>query len=561
LVVEKLDSYDEINNKILLTKIQDKENIMSKFKLNQEVRIIAGDRDVVGLPATILEVLPNNQYIIDAGKWASPFSIYEDELEECVKKESVRNHPIVENSIILKSDSYKVGHWPMYPHDTQIVFDYLESRAGALFKNTPFYGLQAIIIKHLVGKVVTREGIEEAAELCKLHFGDETVFNRKGWEYILNNWGGKLPVRIRAVPEGTVVGESNVLMTVENTDEKCYWLPNYLETILSQVWYPCTVAALSRRVKEIEKQYLEETSGNVGGLDFMLHDFGFRGVSSLESAGFGGSAHLINFKGTDTLAAMTFARDFYKADLNKLAFSVRATEHSIMTALGDTGEIKVMEDLLMNFPKGILSVVSDSYDIENFVNNIVGKQFKEQILEREGIFVVRPDSVRGPNDTPEEQMVWIATSLWNNFGGTTNSKGYAVINPKIRMLWGDGIDIVGIEKILKALKEAGFSAENVATFGMGGGLLQKVNRDTQRFAFKCSAQMRDNMWQDIWKKPKDVSKASKRGRLKLVKSENGGFKTVNIDDEGKDVLETVFENGELVKFQTFEEIRERAKLL
>lgn len=461
-------------------------------------------------------------------------------------------------NICLTTDSYKLNHWNQYPAGTEKVYSYFECRKGAKFAETPFFGLQYIIKNHLEGVVVTREKIENAAKLCKAHFGDEKYFNREGWEYILNSHGGKLPVVIKAVEEGTVVPINNVLMTIENTDNKCFWLTNFLETILSQVWYPITVASLSREVKVNIKEYLDLTSDG-GLLNFGLHDFGFRGASSWESAGIGGAAHLINFLGTDTVVAMEVAVNYYNADLNGLAFSVAATEHSVMTALGKNGEEQVVENLLNEYPTGILSVVSDSYDIYNFVSNIVGTKFKDRILARDGVFVVRPDSITPTHPTPEEEMVWIMENLWANIGGTINSKGYKVIDPSVRVLWGDGIDLEGIKKILYAVTKAGFATENIACFGMGGGLLQKVNRDTQRCAFKCSAQYRDGQWYDIQKNPKDVSKASKKGKLKLIKVD-GEFETVGENDPGEDYLKVVFYNGVLVNEVDFATVRKNAAL-
>lgn len=462
-------------------------------------------------------------------------------------------------NICLTTDSYKLNHWNQYPKGTETVYSYFECRKGAKFNETPFFGLQYIIKNHLEGVVVTREKIENAAKLCKAHFGDEKYFNRVGWEYVLNEHGGKLPVIIKAVEEGTVVPINNVLMTIENTGgENTAWLTNFLETILSQVWYPITVASLSREVKINIKEYLDLTSDN-GLLNFGLHDFGFRGASSWESAGIGGAAHLINFLGTDTVVAMEVAMNYYNAELNGLAFSVAATEHSVMTALGKDGEEQVVENLLNEYPTGILSVVSDSYDIYNFVNNIVGNKFKDRILARDGVFVVRPDSITPQHPTPEEEMVWIMHNLWDNFGGTINNKGYYVINPKVRVLWGDGIDLEGIKKILYDVTKAGFATENIACFGMGGGLLQKVNRDTQRCAFKCSAQYRDGQWYDIQKNPKDVSKASKKGRLKLTKVD-GKFVTVNENETGEDYLKVVFYNGALVNEVDFATVRKNAAL-
>ena len=228
------------------------------------------------------------------------------------------------SNIILLTDSYKVSHHRQYPPGTQNVYSYFESRGG-VFPETVFFGLQYYLKQYLAGKVVTRERIDEAAELFSQHFGDADLFHRAGWELILERHGGRLPVVIRAVPEGTVAPVSNVLMTVENTDPDCFWLTNYLETLLVQVWYGSTVATQSRDMKRTLLESLEET-GDPTLVDFKLHDFGYRGVSSVETAGVGSAAHLINFLGTDTLAGIVVARDFY--DCPMAGFSIPPAEHS-----------------------------------------------------------------------------------------------------------------------------------------------------------------------------------------------------------------------------------------
>jgi nicotinamide phosphoribosyltransferase len=462
------------------------------------------------------------------------------------------------NNITVMTDSYKINHWNMLPEGTEVVYSYFESRKGAKFDKTPFFGLQSILKKFFLGAVVTQEKIERGAALSKAHFGSELYFNRKGWEYILKNCGGKLPLRIKAVPEGTPVTVNNVLMTIENTDPKCAWLTNYVETVLTHVWYPSTVAALSRATKEMMIGFLNRTSDNPAAINFMLHDFGFRGATTNEAAGIGGAAHLINFLGTDTIAGMETAMEFYNANLDTLGYSVAATEHSIMTSRGPRGERDILDDLLNKYPKGILATVADSFDIYNYVENLICGEFKDRILARDGVLVVRPDSITPIHPTPEAETLWIVQTIANKMGYTTNSKGFMVLNPKIRVLWGDGIDKDGIEKILTTLEKAGFSAENMV-FGMGGGLLQKINRDTQRFAFKCSAQKRNGDWHDVYKLPKDLSKASKRGRLALVRTgDKYETKAENEVAPERNALVTVFENGELVKEYTFDTVRSNA---
>lgn len=459
------------------------------------------------------------------------------------------------NNVLLLTDSYKLNHWNQYPKGTQAVYSYFESREGAKFNETVFFGLQYLLKNYLVGKVVTKEKIDQAEAIVNAHLGPGK-FNREGWEYILNEYDGYLPVKIKAVPEGTPVSVSNVLMTVENTDDKCFWLTNYLETLLTHVWYGSTVASLSRECKKMFLWYAEKTATSTDCVAFQLHDFGFRGVSSVESAGLGGAGHLINFMGTDTVAAMTLAMEYYnKEDIP--AFSVPATEHSIMTSLGAEGEEELLKQLLDEYPTGIISLVIDSYNYKEFIKKC-GTTFKEQILARDGKVVFRPDS-----GDPVKVSLEVMALLNKYFGSTPNEKNYAVLNPKVGMLWGDGIDINGIKDILEAFKKNRWSSENIV-FGMGGGLLQKVNRDTQRFAFKCSAQKRNGEWVDIWKDPIDSSKKSKRGRLTLEKGPNGEFYTGKEGDtphdHNEDYLKTVFYNGELMNEQCFDNIRKRAEV-
>jgi len=454
---------------------------------------------------------------------------------------------------VLLTDSYKMGHHKMYPEGTEGVYSYFESRPGATFSYTVFFGLQYILRKYMLGKVVTQKHIEDAAAFCKAHFGSEEILNRAMWEHIIKKYDGALPLHIKAIPEGTPVPTGNVLMTIESLDPMCAPLTNHFETLLSQVWYPCTVATLSRKVKSMILQFLHQTSDSNAGLDFMLHDFGYRGVSSVESAGLGGLAHLVNFKGTDTIRAIETAQQYYYSDV--CAYSVPATEHSVMTALGPEGEAAIVENLLNKFPGGILSVVADSYDVFKFCHEIVGIKFKDRILSRDGVFVVRPDS-----GDPVSTVLRILDILWERIGGSCNQKGFKQLNPKIKVLWGDGLDYDKIYDILLAMKNAGWAASNIATFGMGGGLLQKVNRDTQRFAFKSSAQLRNGKWHDIWKDPVDKSKVSKRGKLMLIRR-GELYETVQEDSSKQDQLITVFEHGHIFNTVTLDQVRANAAVL
>ncbi|WP_296876794.1 nicotinate phosphoribosyltransferase [uncultured Methanobrevibacter sp.] len=462
---------------------------------------------------------------------------------------------MIENNICLLTDSYKVTHHYFYPKGTEKIYSYLESRVGAEFNKTIFYGLQYILKKYLEGQIVTQEKIDEADNLIANHIGPD-MFNRDGWQYILDEHDGHLPIEIKAVAEGTPVDVGNALMTVENTDDKSYWLPNYLEPLLLQVWYPSTVATLSAEVRKLCNFYLEVTGSVKDNLDFMLHDFGYRGATSTESSMLSGSAHLLSFSGTDTIAALTIPENYYN-DSNLYGFSVQATEHSVMTSLGPEGEISQILNVIDNAKDGVLSLVIDSYNYRNFLEESgkSGTELNEAILNfldgEDNKVVFRPDS-----GEPVSTTIDCLNLLSEGFGSHLTDKGYKVFDLNIGLLWGDGLNYQKIRDILFAMKSAGWAAQNII-FGMGGGLHTAVNRDTQRNAFKCSTQLRDGVWHDIFKNPLDSSKKSKTGRFKLIR-ENNSFRTVPIDSEGEDYLQTVFKDGELLIDDTFADIKQRA---
>ncbi len=454
-------------------------------------------------------------------------------------------------NICTASDSYKYAHWAQYPKGTEKVYSYFESRNGAAYDQTMLFGLQYLLKKFFVGEVVTRQKIDAAQCRVDAHLA-QGAFNINGWNYILEKCGGRLPVTIKAVPEGLPVDTNNVLLTIENNVPEAYWLTNYLETILTHVWAPSTVATMSYNAKRMMMKFLKRTSDNQEAINFMLHDFSFRGVSSFQSAYIESAGHLINFMGTDTFPAVECAMDYYNAP-EVVAYSVPATEHSLMTARGKAGEMQILGELLDKYPTGILSVVIDSYDYLAFIANAV-KNFKDKILSRDGKLVFRPDS-----GAPNQVTMEVIDALAAGFGHTTNSKDYKVLNPKVGILWGDGIDIQGIAGILFTMEVQGWASENIV-FGMGGGLCQKINRDIQRFTFKSSYQERDGVGYGIFKNPIDKSKRSKKGRLKLIRDTSGRFSTVRENEDGEDILETVFKNGELVREMTFEQVRKNAKL-
>jgi len=455
------------------------------------------------------------------------------------------------DSIIADVDSYKASHWLQYPPGTKRVSSYIESRGGK-YDRTVFFGLQMWIKKYL-SKPITQEEINAAELMFQLH-GEP--FNREGWEYILTAYNGWLPLEIRALPEGTVVGTRNVMVQVINTDPEAFWLTSYIETsILRAIWYPVTVATNSWSSKQVIRQYLKETADEeaMAGLMFKLHDFGARGVSSKESAGIGGAAHLVNFMGTDTITGMLYSMKYYN-ESDVTAFSVPAAEHSSITTWTKDGELDAYKNMLEQFAGKypIVAVVSDSYDIFNAVEEYWGKELKAQVINSGSTLVVRPDS-----GDPAEVVCKVAMLLDATFGSTVNSKGYKVLN-NVRILQGDGITTDSIRDILAALRGYGFSADN-AVFGQGGALLQQVNRDTLKFAMKASWAEINGKDVDVFKDPvTDSGKRSKKGRLDLYRGDDGEYYT---GPEGQDngLLQTVWKDGEQLVDWTFSEVRARVE--
>jgi nicotinamide phosphoribosyltransferase len=455
-------------------------------------------------------------------------------------------------SIILNTDSYKVSMFKQYPAGTTGVYSYIESRGGR-YDRTVFFGLQAFIKEYLLTPIKQAD-IDIADEILTLH-GEP--FNRAGWQYILDKHRGYLPVVIRAVPEGTVVPVKNVLATIENTDPECFWLTTWLETaLLRAVWYGTTVATQSYTIKQVILDYLERT-GDPSTIDFKLHDFGARGVSSLESAGIGAAAHLVNFMGTDTITGVLFAREYYNAGVS--GFSIPAAEHSTITSWGRDGEVDAYRNILNNFatPGSIVAVVSDSYDIYNAAENLWGGELRQQVIDSGATVVIRPDS-----GDPVEVNRRLIQILDRKFGSTVNAKGFKVLN-NIRLIQGDGVNELTIRSILGAFMALGYSADNIA-FGMGGALLQQLDRDTQKFAMKCSSAQINGEWVDVVKDPiTDSGKKSKAGRVTLWRS-GGEFASGVVPPTGwfdkavgefTDALETVYLNGKLVKEIDFATVR------
>jgi len=455
----------------------------------------------------------------------------------------------VNTNPILNVDSYKTSHYLQYPPGANHVSSYIEARGG-IYDESVFFGLQMFLEEYL-SRPITREHIEEADAVLSAH---GVPFNREGWEHILEVRGGYLPLQVDAVPEGTVLPVSNVLVQAVNTDPAVPWLTSYVETaLLRAAWYPTTIATRSRECRKAIARALADTADSLDGLEFKLHDFGARGTSSRETAEIGGAAHLLNFSGTDTINGISALRRYYDAEMP--GFSIPAAEHSTITCWGRDREVDAYRNMLDRFAGDgkIVAVVSDSYDLFHAIDKLWGDELRERVIDNGGTVVIRPDS-----GNPADIVCESIRRLMDRFGYRENSKGYLVLPDFVRVIQGDGISPAEIEQILAVMKIHRFSADNVA-FGMGGELLQNVNRDTMMFAMKASAIQIDGVWSDVYKEPAtDSGKNSKRGRLALVKNATG-YETIRAAELGgrENLLRPVYLNGEILNKESFLEIRRR----
>jgi nicotinamide phosphoribosyltransferase len=520
-------------------------------------------------------------------------------------------HPKFHDNIMLLADSYKATHWKQYPQNTERIYSYMECRGcnnkmelvkgrnTLEWDHSVFFGLRYVMKRYLVGVQVTPEKIYEVETFYNDHFPGRTLFNRNGWLHIKEKHEGILPVVIKALPEGSVVNLSTPLLTVENTCSECFWLPNFLETLLLQLWHPISVASNSMYQRISIQSYLK--SFGLGEQDaderatYALHDFGFRGVSSVESAAIGGAAHLLSFNGSDTVAAIRLCTEYYGAsDIKGTGTSIPASEHSTITSWrtgSDDNEVTAMKNMIDQYNDGLVACVSDSYDIFKACWLLWGHELKENIrsayVNSGGKFklIVRPDS-----GNPPEICLSVLHLLWEAYAqGTTSSAGdtegrlynetfssvrkydkkeFKVLPKCIGVIQGDGVDYKTIPVILETVVCGGFVPESV-TFGSGGALLQKLNRDTFQMAFKCSAtykyklkpvnckvQSTDGTWHPVFKDPRTAkSKKSKRGLLKVSKDGHNytthtSFNDDNAPDQrfdsiGTDGLVNAFRDGEM----------------
>lgn len=526
------------------------------------------------------------------------------------------------NNPLLKIDVYKLGHMEQYAPDTTKVYSYLMGRSDKNFKEMVWFGLQYYLEEYLSAPIMHWMVDEFLIYASKIVPVSTTIEENLHKLADLGYW----PIEIKAVREGTVIPTKNVVMTITNTHPDFYWCVGFIESLILKVWYPCTVATTSRQYRKFVDQMFNETVDEDMNFlrPFMVHDFGYRGDTSEESAAISGAAHLVNFIGSDTVVALPFIDDYYMTtptvysdSLDGIMSSVPASEHSTMCSFGKDNEIEAYKNMLQLYPTGLVSIVSDTYSIWNVLTNIA-VELKEDILQRDGTVVFRPDSgdpfhiICGYDiHTVEYSNIHTMISEWQVydmgdksvvyneydgtyniiefehfyhdgslrsykikqitreealgcirlldevFGSTVNSKGYKVLNPKIGLIYGDGMYYERYTKTMRKLKEMGYAASNLV-IGIGG-ILRQGSRDTLGFALKATYVEIKGVPRAIKKEPvTDPGKVSHEGLISLRKY-NDGYVTLDKCDwdmEGG-LLETVFRNGEILFKESFYSIRER----
>lgn len=513
-------------------------------------------------------------------------------------------------NLLLMTDVYKLGHMRQYKPGTTKVYSYLCARSTKKYNDALFFGLQPYL--KMLETPITMEDGKELEEYYSMILGGPVPIDVSMKIYNLCKLG-YVPLEIKAVPEGTIIDNKNVLATVTNTLPEFYWVVGFFESLLLKVWAPTTVATKSLQFKRIAKKYTDETSTADFLMPFLVHDFGYRGVSSEETAELCGAAHLVNFCGTDTVPAVKFMKEVYHGE-GLIGASVPATEHSIHCSFGPSAENEieyVTRQMELN-PTGLMSVVSDAYDYWRMLT-VTLPAVKDKILARDGKYVVRPDSgdplkilcgtaieVKSMLEfdkavkeyssqtiltmngqyyqtrvdsagTPTAYQIEATPEMKGTFrildelfGSTVNEKGYKELNPKIGVIYGDGMYLERYENILKTMKEMGYANTNLVV-GIGGLLLQQHNRDDLGFAFKATYAEINGVATELYKDPiTDPGKKSHKGLMCLYKNEFGKYYTQDQTDkyhaDNCGELVTVFKDGKTVNETTLAEIRERAKV-
>ena len=478
---------------------------------------------------------------------------------------------------MLLTDGYKVDHRRQYPEGTTRVFTNMTPRKGRDTRDTGvvFFGLRAAIQKYLIdyaNETFFSRPVEDVVAEYDAAMLDYLGPNGIGTDHIRSLHAlGYLPLEIRAVPEGTFVPYGVPVLTIENTVDEFYWVTNYIETLFSSaLWQAITSATTAFKYRKELTYWANFTGAPVEFVDWQAHDFSFRGMSSLETAEFSGAAHLTSFTGTDTIPAIHFLKHYYDAE-GLIGGSVPATEHSVMCAGGRADELGTFERLLDLYPTGIVSVVSDTWDLWKVLTEYL-PALKDKILARDGKLVIRPDSgdpvdiICGDMNATigSPQRAGVVRLLAEAFGTTLNDHGFHTLNPHVGCIYGDSITGERANQICSRLADQGFSSDNIV-FGVGSYTYQFNTRDTHGFALKATWAQVNGQENLIYKDPvtDDGTKKSALGRMIVDRTDTGLVLRDGLTFQAhrdlieQDVMRTVFLDGELTVKETLAEIRAR----
>jgi nicotinamide phosphoribosyltransferase len=475
-------------------------------------------------------------------------------------------------------DAYKIDHRRMYPHGTKAVYNNWTARGSRIdgVDKVVLFGLQAFfakVLEEMFGEWFARDEDDVCAEYearTMSVVGPNTV----GVEHIraLHRLG-YLPLRFCALPEGTEVPLRVPMFTVENTLDEFFWLTNYIESVMSaEIWMPCTTATLAVRMRRQLDWYASVSSDNLSFVDWQGHDFSFRGMASLEAAAASGAAHLLAFTGTDSLVALDWIDHYYPgSNVAVIGGSVPASEHSVMCAGGELGEEATFEHILNIYPTGIVSVVSDTWNLWSVLQDIL-PGMRDKIMNRDGKLVVRPDSgdpvlilCGDPDaDVNDPAHAGVVELLWRAFGGTVNSHGLRELDSHIGVIYGDSITFERATAICERLVMAGYASTNVV-FGIGSYTYQYVTRDTFGFAMKATWANVNGEGRDLYKDPVTDNgvKKSARGRLAVVRGDDGELSLIEqatAEQEATSLLQPVWENGKTLISYSWDEVAARVGL-
>lgn len=470
---------------------------------------------------------------------------------------------------LLLTDAYKLGHMEQYAPGTTKVYSYLTTRSDKTFDQAVFFGLQFYMQEYLSVKLELWMA-EEFIQVRNHILGSTSPAVEEKIRALCNL--GYFPLEIKAVEEGSILGIQNVLMTITNTRPEFYWVVGLVESLILKLWYPITVASCCHKYRKLVNKYFDVTVDDDMHFlkDFTVHDFGYRGDSSEEGAALSGVAHLLSFLGSDTIPAFNFARKYYYADPSRepIMLSVPASEHSVMCSYSRDYELDAFNRMLDLYPKGIVSIVSDTFDVYKVLTEFAEK-LKSRIMARDGKVVFRPDSgnpeyiICGDPTAPEGSNEWkgAVRLLDEMFGSTINIKGYKVLDPHVGLIYGDGMYYERYERTLIRLMEMGYASSNLV-IGVGG-ILRNWSRDSLGFAIKATYVEVDGEPRAIEKDPiTDHKKKSHKGLLSLTWDEEHKYVThdqCTPEQEALTMLKTVFMDGRVLKDYTLTEIRLRVK--